>query len=389
MNIPNPGWAYRENRYRRRDDSHCSEYDPFRPAGHGQDFCTPAGLCPVSPEKAHPPPSLPPHDGERLALVDCLGPHFRSGMDREIASGLSRPRKSISSKYFYDSRGSKLFDEICTLPEYYPTRTELEILQRYADVVMGFFDGREGDLIEIGSGSDLKIRRLLSVVSRHDLKKIRYVPMDISRAGLIRSSLCILKDFEGLRICGIIGDFTRHLGRLPGGRKLITFFGGTFGNFPDLQGIELLESIARIMGPEDRLLIGIDMLKDIGIMEAAYNDSRGVTARFNLNILSHVNQVLQSDFRLDDFEHRAFFNPGEEQIEMHLRAKRDVRTELRRVRLPVHVAEGETVHTEISRKFSRKKAEGLFRSAGLSPEEWYADPREWFSLVSLRRDHCP
>ena len=387
MNIPNPGWAYRDSWYRRRIDSRYSSCDLFHPAGHGQDPCTAAGLCPVSIEKVEPPPSLIPYPGKRLTLIDCLGTHFRSDMDREIAFGLSQNHKSIPSKYFYDARGSRLFDEICTLPEYYPTRTELEILHKYAAFIMSVFRGREGDLIEIGSGSDLKVRKLLEAVPRHGLRKIRYVPMDISHAGLVQSSLSILRDFEGLRICGIIGDFTCHLSRLPGGRKLITFFGGTFGNFPDPQGIELLENISRIMGPEDRLLIGIDMLKDIAIMEAAYNDSRGVTARFNLNILNHVNHGLQSDFRLHDFEHRAFFNPDGEQIEMELRARRDVRTEPRRIHMHVHVAKGEAIHTEISRKFSREKAEGLFRSAGLSPAEWYTDPRGWFSLVCLKANH--
>ena len=170
---------------------------------------------------------------EEAHLIDCLasGP-----TGQEIAFGLSQNHKSIPSKYFYDARGSRLFDEICTLPEYYPTRTELEILHKYAAFIMSVFRGREGDLIEIGSGSDLKVRKLLEAVPRHGLRKIRYVPMDISHAGLVQSSLSILRDFEGLRICGIIGDFTCHLSRLPGGRKLITFFGGTAGTSPTLKG---------------------------------------------------------------------------------------------------------------------------------------------------------
>lgn len=307
-------------------------------------------------------------------------------MHREIASGLSRPRKSVPSTYLYDAQGSRLFDEICALPEYYPTRVELEILRRCAESIMGFFDGRGGDLIEIGSGSSLKVRKLLDSVPPSLLGKIRYVPMDISRTGLVHSCLGILRDFEDLHVCGVIGDFTRHLERLPGGRKLIAFFGGTFGNFSDPEAIGLLTGMARIMGTEDRLLMGIDMLKDVGVIEAAYNDSRGVTARFNLNVLTHVNQALRADFRLHDFEHMAFFNPEGEQIEMHLRARRDVRAVLHRIGLGVHLEEGETIRTEISRKFSREKAERLFRRAGFCPAEWHTDPREWFSLVILRKD---
>jgi L-histidine Nalpha-methyltransferase len=388
MKISNPGWAYRDKWYRKREDNLCTSCDRFYPESQGQDRCTAAGLCPIPRERSDSPSFITSYPGKRLAIIDCLGPDFRFDMHREIASGLSQPQKSIPSKYLYDAQGSKLFDEICTLPEYYPTRIELKILQTYAGSVMDFFDGKEGDLIEIGSGSDLKIRRLLNAIPRYKLRKIRYIPMDISQTGLVHSSLRILRDFEGLHICGVIGDFTCHLERLPRGRKLITFFGGTFGNFPDAKGIELLKKIAGIMGPEDRLLIGIDMLKEIEIIEAAYNDSRGVTARFNLNILNHINQGLRSDFRHEDFEHWAFFNPDREQIEMHLKAMRDVRTYLHSIHLPVHVAKGETLHTEISRKFSREKAEKLFQRAGFSLADWYTDPREWFSLVSLRTNHC-
>lgn len=306
-------------------------------------------------------------------------------MRRDILLGMSLPQKTIPCKYLYDAYGSMLFDEITRLPEYYPTRTEIGILERYGTEIMDFFFKHGGDLVEIGSGSDLKIGKLFRNAPSGSLEGIRYIPMDISETGLMSSAMNLLRDYHWLSIFGIIGDFTRHLDHLPPGRKLITFFGGTFGNFADGPCSELLANLARCMGQQDRLLIGLDMLKPIEIIETAYNDLSGITARFNLNILSHINHQLKADFQQEDFEHLAFFSREKGQIEMHLRAGRRVQAYIGDMSFPVCLDEGETIHTEISRKFSRAGAERLFTQAGFILTNWYTDPDTWFALAELKK----
>jgi L-histidine N-alpha-methyltransferase len=200
----------------------------------------------------------------------------------------------------------------------------------------------------------------------------------------MRTAWDLLDDFDGLEVLGVIGDFARCLGCLPQGRKLICFFGSTIGNFGDPQAVELLAGVASFMSPEDALLVGMDMLKPAGVIEAAYNDRAGITARFNLNILRHVNERLGSDFCLADFRHRAFFDHELSRIEMHLEAIRSVTADIPDIGLKVRLARGETIRTEISRKFARPKARKLFSLAGLEVVQWYTDARGWFSLVELR-----
>ena len=323
-------------------------------------------------------------EDSRLEIIDCLDLDFLTEFRKDVRRGLSLPRKSIPAKYFYDEAGSRLFEQICRLPEYYPTRTEISILERYAPRIMSFFAGEKADLVEIGCGSDLKVRKLLDGADHRQLALVRYVPVDISGDSLRLAASRLLRDYRSLRIRGIAADFTRHLGRLPPGRKLIVFLGGTFGNFTESQGRRLLRRFAELMSPGDRLLIGLDMVKQVAILEAAYNDGAGVTARFNLNILSHVNRCLKADFCLADFSHRAFFNRDLERIEMHLVAGRDLQVRIADLDLQVKMETGETIRTEISRKFHRDSAAKLFLKAGLSPVAWHTDRRGWFSLVELR-----
>lgn len=321
----------------------------------------------------------------RLEIVDCLDRDFLDEFRKNVRQGLSRPQKAIPAKYFYDEKGSRLFERICRLPEYYPTRMEISILERCAPQIMAFFSGERGDLVEIGCGSNAKVRRLLEAAGPEALAHIRYVPMDISGDFLRHSAARLLRDYPSLTICGLVADFTRHLAHLPPGRRLIAFFGGTFGNFNNVQGLRLLRQFAGLMGPRDRLLIGLDMVKPVPVLEAAYNDSAGVTARFNRNILSHVNRCLKAEFDPDDFAHRAFFNRDLERIEMHLAARRKLRVGIADLGMRVEMEKGETIHTEISRKFSRISAEDLFREAGVCVSAWHADERGWFSLVELRK----
>ncbi len=321
--------------------------------------------------------------GRPPTVSRCIDTDFRQEMAGDVLSGLTGSVKSIPCKYLYDAYGSRLFDRICTLTEYYPTRTEIAILEGNASRIMDFFSGRDGSLVEIGSGSDLKIRSLLRGLSGQGAGQVLYVPVDISETSLLRSAHRLLDDFPWLSIQALVADFTRHIDRLPEGRKLIAFFGGTFGNFTHEQGVALLQGFARIMGGHDRMLLGIDMLKPAGIIEAAYNDRSGVTAEFNRNILKHVNRRLSADFRPDDFEHLAFFNPDREQVEMHLKARSRVRAYIAEVGLSVCLEPEETILTEISRKFSRARATACFDEAGLVPVRWFTDADAWYSLVEL------
>jgi L-histidine Nalpha-methyltransferase len=321
----------------------------------------------------------------RLSFSDFLRADFSEEIGKDVVNGMSQQQKTLPSKYFYDARGSQLFDEICRLPEYYPTRTEISILRASARSIMSFFERAAGDLVEIGCGSDIKIRQLLEPLERDLLGRLRYVPMDISAECLMQSAQRLLSAFPALQIHGLIADFTRHLDRLPDRRKMIVFFGGTFGNFTAEEGIRLLAHMAGSMGPEDRLLIGLDMIKKKKTLEAAYNDSREVTAAFNLNILNHINRWLDADFDLEAFAHLAFWNERLERIEMHLRAQKKVVVHLSRLQRTFSLARGETIRTEISQKFSRSSAQERFGKAGLQPVGWHTDPAGWFSLVELRR----
>lgn len=336
----------------------------------------------------HPSPAeadtLLHRQDNRLEISDHLDLDFPAEFGKDVRQGLSKSQKAIPAKYFYDECGSRLFEQICRLPEYYPTRTEISILEKYAPRIMSFFADGQADLVEIGCGSDLKVRKLLDGVEPKLIAHIRYVPVDISGECLRTSARRLLRDYRALRIRGIIADFTRHLERLPPGRKLIVFLGGTFGNFTESQGLRLLKRFAEIMNPEDRLLLGLDMVKPVAVLEAAYNDSAGVTAMFNLNILNHVNRCLKAEFDTADFVHRAFYNKEQERIEMHLAAKKNLQVRIVDLDMCLRMEKSETIHTEISKKFSRRSATKLFLQAGLFPAAWHSDRKGWFSLVDLR-----
>ncbi len=319
-----------------------------------------------------------------LEICNYLKGNHREEMARDVREGMRQPQKRIPSKYFYDAVGSQLFEHICCTPEYYPTRTELSILDQNAADIMAPFAEKGGDLVELGSGANIKIRKLLDAVAPSDLPGIRYVPVEISRSCLAAASEELLTLYDGLTVFGVAADFTRHLDMLPDGRKLIIFFGSTIGNFSPADRHAFLTRIARIMDADDRFLIGLDMVKPVEVLEAAYNDQQGVTADFNRNILNNVNRELNADFNPDDFEHWAFFNAAEERMEMHLRARRDVVVNITDLSLCVGIRRGETIHTEVCQKFTRESAGNTFNKAGLSVNRWFTDPEDWFSLVELK-----
>ena len=321
----------------------------------------------------------------RLQILNCFFEDDRQETGREIIEGMTQPQKRLPSKYFYDAYGSWLFERICDLPEYYLTRTELAILAANAPDIMAFFYEGFGDLVELGSGSSRKIKILLDAGDGFGLYPVRYVPVDISESALYEASRELLYTYHDLDIFGVIANFTRRLDFLPPGRKLITFLGSTIGNFSSLERIAFLRAVAQVMKPEDRFLLGLDMIKSPDLLEAAYNDSQGVTAEFNKNILRNLNRSLNADFNIADFEHQAVFVKEKEQVEMHLRATRETSARIAYLDLTVLCRNGETIHTEICKKFSRAQAHRDFQRAGLAALKWFTDPQGWFSLVMLKK----
>jgi len=320
---------------------------------------------------------------ERLEIRNFLDVDHREEMKRLVAQGLTAQRKWLHCKYLYDQRGSELFERICRTPEYYPTRSELAILDRHAADIMDFFNLRGGDLVEIGSGGNQKIRRLLDGLSPQARARLRYVPFDISESALVEAARELLDIYPELGVLGLVADYTRHLAAIPATRKLVLFFGSSLGNFDQAASLEFLRGVAATLNRQDRFLLGLDMLKPVEIIEAAYNDAQGVTQRFIKNLLAHVNRELDADFPLEAFDYHSFFNPGRERMEMRLRARRPLACRVGDLDLRVRLAQGETIQVEIAQKYSPERARELFRRAGLAPTRWFSDPRGWFSLVEL------
>ena len=319
---------------------------------------------------------------ETLNYLD--GKH-ENDIGRDVREGLTASQKYIPCKYFYDARGSKLFEDICSLPEYYLTRTEMSILRDIARDLMKTFAHQ--DLVELGSGANWKIRILLDAAGESNRSTLRYIPVDISEAAVIEASQGLLKIFPELDVLGIVADFTCQLEVLRTERPIMfLFLGSTIGNLCEHESISLLHNVSDNMKPDDRLLIGFDMVKPREILEAAYNDSQGVTSEFNKNILSVINRALGADFNPSHFDHWAFFNEEHSRIEMHLRANCDFSVKLESIGVEIEFKKGETTHTENSRKFTRASIEKMASQARLSIENWYCDPDGWFSIVEMIPD---
>lgn len=302
----------------------------------------------------------------------------------DVLDGLTRPFKEIPPKHFYDARGSELFERICDLPEYYPTRTEREILFARAEEIVERTGA--GELVELGSGSAEKARILLRAMSDAGTLR-RYVPLDVSESAVERAAEQLVQEFDELSIHAIIGDFERHLGHLPaadGPPRIVALLGGTIGNFLPGTRRRLLKETRNLLGPDDCLLLGTDLVKDPALLEAAYDDSRGVTADFNRNVLHVINRELDADFSPEAFEHIAFFDRKHEWIEMRLRAQRPCTVLIAGLGLRVDFAAGEELRTEISAKFTRERVQEDFQAAGLRLDRWYTD-RDGLFALSLAR----
>jgi L-histidine Nalpha-methyltransferase len=296
----------------------------------------------------------------------------------DVRHGMSLPLKEIPPKYFYDARGSELFEEITRLPEYYPTRCERQLLNRHAPEIAELTGAEE--LVELGSGTASKTRALLyAMAGRGQLRA--YLPFDCSET-VVRECIDLLADlFPAVALHGVVGDFESHLEEIPVGRERLTaFLGGTIGNFYPLERSMLLE---RLGGLGDWLLIGTDLVKDTAVIEAAYNDLAGVTAEFNRNVLLAINHELDADFDPNAFEHVAFFDPDNEWIEMRLRARFDHFVAIPGAGLDVAIAKGEDIRTEISSKFTHERITRELDAAGFGLERFYTDGM--FGLTLARR----
>ncbi len=313
--------------------------------------------------------------------------HLDGAQERSLADdvldGLTRPFKELPPKHFYDARGAELFDRICELPEYYPTRAERAILQESAAELATLTGAAE--LVELGSGTAAKTRVLLDAL--HEAGTLRrYVPVDVTESMVRECAQTLTEEYPGLRVHGVIGDFERHLDQVPDatGPRLVAFLGGTIGNFPPGSRRRFLREIVGLLGPEDHLLMGTDLVKDPDVLEAAYDDAEGVTAEFNRNVLRVLNRELDADFDPEDFDHIALFDSQHEWIEMRLRSRREHTTLVRALNLPVHFNAGEEVRTEISAKFTPERLSGDLSAAGLQLVSWLTDPEELFALTLSR-----
>jgi len=304
--------------------------------------------------------------------------YFERTLREDVLDGLTGELKELPPKWFYDDYGSQLFDAITRLEEYYPTEAERRILRDRADEIARI--SHADTLVELGSGTADKTRVLLDAMTSEGSLK-RFVPFDVSEGILRSSSLELLDEYPGLQIHGVVGDFERHLGEIPhGGRRLTALLGGTVGNFPPTARKGLLTDIVSGMQPGDTFLLGTDLVKDRTRLVQAYDDSQGVTAEFNKNVLRVLNRRLGADFDLDAFEHVARFDEEDEWMDLRLRSLVDQDVHFAALDLDVHFDAGEELRTEISAKFRRERVASELAAVGLDLIEWWTDPRGDYAL---------
>jgi L-histidine N-alpha-methyltransferase len=303
----------------------------------------------------------------------------RDELAADVRAGLSQPPRWLPPRWFYDEEGSRLFDLITELPEYYQTRTETGILHDNAAAIAAL--ARPEALVELGAGSCSKTRVLIDACrARGDLRI--FTPFDVSDNVVWRTSHELVDEYPGLTVYGLVGDFTSHLGFIPRlGRRLVVFLGSTIGNLEGEERSAFLGEVRSLLDPGDTFLCGFDLVKDRAELVAAYDDSAGVTAAFNRNVLRVVNRELGADFDVDAYAHVALYDSEHDRIEMHLRAQRPQTVTIPGARMRVDLAGGETIRTEISAKFTRASVEGLFAEASMQLEEWFTDPAERFALA--------
>jgi dimethylhistidine N-methyltransferase len=323
----------------------------------------------------------------RFSLIESHEGRDLTSFGDALLDGLRGDPKRIPCRFLYDAEGSRIFEEICELPEYYLTRAEREILEDRAGEIAEFLDGPT-TLAELGSGSSTKTRVLIeALLKRHG--RLRYVPIDISRSILEESARELLDRYQGLEIRAIASEYAaglRHVRQETEHPKLIAWLGSTLGNLTRREASEFLAVVRRAMGPRDRMLIGVDLRKDAGTLEAAYDDAAGVTARFTLNLLERINRELGGHFETKRFRHRARYLEEEGRVAIHLVSTEDQTVVVEDLDLTVDFAKGEAVHVEDSFKYSPEEIEGLAASVDLHVERRWLDRSERFSLNLLATD---
>jgi dimethylhistidine N-methyltransferase len=318
----------------------------------------------------------------RLELVAL--PAKRGGPDlaRDAREGLFAKRKHLPAAHFYDESGSRLFEEITRLPEYYLSRTELSILKAHAQDIARASAAHTA-LVELGSGSSQKTRALIEALLARQ-GAVHYVAIDISRTALVDAAKALLHDYPNLTVTALAGDYDAGLDWLKEnaqGPKLVLYLGSSLGNFQPARAKSLLSSVARTLARGDGLILGADLQKDVRVVEAAYNDAAGVTAKFNLNLLRRLNYQLGAQFAPEDFLHRAFYNRRAHKIEMHLQSLRAHSVPIAALGRAVAFTRGETIHTEDSHKYTLPQLDALAASAGLHRRAAWLDPLRWFSVT--------
>lgn len=303
----------------------------------------------------------------------------------EISSSLCSDSKYINPKYFYDKKGSDLFEQICSLPEYYPTRTEIEILKTLQLDLPQYLDD-SFRLVELGSGSSNKTRLILDVFDKIQ-SKIEYFPIDISEI-LTQSSELLQREYDKLHITGIVDTYEgglKFIEKYDDKKNLIIFLGSSYGNFLPKEGKVFLKKINSIMKKEDLFLIGLDLVKDKEILENAYNDSMGITAKFNLNILSRINDELDADFNLKNFKHVAKYNDRDQRIEMYLKSTVNQSVVISKANLSLTLKEGELIHTEHSHKYTLPQIRELMNDVGFITNNIWSDKNNHYALVLVSK----
>ena len=312
-----------------------------------------------------------------VELINYLPNIGIDNVKQEIFDGLKSTPKYISPKFFYDGKGSELFEQITKLEEYYPTRTEKNIISNKVYELGINFENL--DIVELGSGDSSKISLLLEQIPQKLIHTINYFPVDISKSAIEKSSNDLKTKFQLKSITGVVVDFFHQMHLIPKtSRRLFCFFGSTIGNFSRKQAEDFMNALGKSMQKEDMLLIGMDLVKNIDVLEAAYNDKKGITALFNTNILNVVNNLSGTNFIENNFEHYSFFNTKESRVEMHLRALKDVDIELDSEIIKIN--KGELIHTENSQKFTLSDIDTIAGWANMSRNKTLTDYNNWFSL---------
>lgn len=322
---------------------------------------------------------------ERLQIEHLLSVNTLSVQQKldasDVIKGLTQTPKSLPARYFYDDYGSMLFEQICELPEYYLTRTETAILQQYASAIAQITGACE--LVELGSGSSTKTRILLDAYNCLSYP-LRYVPIDVSAGILESSAKLLLADYPSLQVQALVSTYELALKQLKPSQldsRVICFIGSSLGNLNPQECQVFFSQITAALAPGEYFLLGVDLHKSKDLLEAAYNDSQGVTAAFNLNMLKHLNHRFDSNFDLTQFKHQAFYNETQQQIEMHLRSLQSQTVELRALNLTINLDLNETILTEISRKFDLNNLKKDLQAQGLKPLNVWTDVNKWFGLL--------